>query len=94
LLPPQKQEIKRIQINHSQPLLLLQPQPLLVPPKIPPPQPPLLPPQQLSKRMIQIQLQHPLPPPKIEELLLQELHPQFVAVKSLIVVPPSFIYTS
>lgn len=81
---PQKQEIRRIQINQSQQLLL--PQSLLfqmVPHPLPQPLP------QNNKRRIQIQL----PPRKLlphpQELFAQ---PQFVAVKSLMLKPPSFIY--
>lgn len=58
-------------------------------PLLPQPQPhPLLPPHANNRRMIQIQL-----PPK-PQLLFRELfeQPQFVAVKSLILLPPCFIY--
>lgn len=87
LPPPQKQERSRIQISHSQqslPPLFPQPHP---PPKIPPP----LPPQQHNNRIIQIQFppKKPLLFPPLQELFAQ---PQFVAVKSLILLPPSFIY--
>ena len=93
LPPPQKQDRSRIQISHSQqsfppqPLFLLPRSPQLLLPQ-PLPQPP-----QNSKRMIQMQLLPKIPLPQLL-LLLQELllQPQFVAVKSLILVPPHFIY--
>lgn len=85
MLLPQKQEISRIQINHSQLLLLLQPQSLshpqpLFPPRMLPKQPfPL--PQKHNKRRIQMMLfPHPL--------LQVEAQPQLVAVKSLMSEPP------
>jgi len=89
-LPPQKQERRRIQINHSQQLLLSQSSPHL--PKKPFPQlPQPLPLQKNNKMIIQIQL-----PPKKPFLLqhaLLDAQPQLVAVKSLIVLlPPNFIY--
>jgi hypothetical protein len=90
LPPPQKQESKRIQINHSQELLpqpSLHPQPLLPPKMLPKPHPPPLPPQKQDNRRIQMIQLHPPPlPPKIELLP----HPQFEAVKSLMIEPPSF----
>ena len=74
---PQKQESNRIQMSQSQlELLLSQPQP----PDVPRPQP-LLPPKQERSRIIQIMLHpHPL------LLLHPVLHPQLVAVKSLILI--------
>lgn len=73
---PQQDRSKRIQI-------MLHPQSEL-PPKmpLPHPHPSLLLLQQKSKMMIQIMEPHPHPE------LLFALHPQFVAVKSLIVKPP------
>ena len=76
---PQKQEIRRIQISHSQ---LLFPHPFPFPPNrlmpLPHPQSPLLLNNE-SSRMIQIRL---LPHP--QEFVETLLHPQLVAVKSLI----------
>lgn len=88
---PQKQESSRIQMIHSHP-------PPLPPPRNPPhpqllpqllPHPPEFPPQQHSSRRIQIQLPNPLPLPHphphplLVEHPQESLHPQFVAVKSL-----------
>lgn len=91
-MPPQKQEIRRIQINQSQPSL-----PPMIPPPQPLPQPQLLPqllppiplpPQQNKSRIIQMQLPNPpLPLLHPQELLLQ---PQFVAVKSLMFIASKF----
>ena len=75
--------------------MLSHPQPELPPPKKPPPnphpQPSLLSPplQQLSRIRIQRIELHPQPP---DLLLLPQ--PQFVAVKSLIVLPPKKFNTS
>ncbi len=75
---PQKQESNRIQMSQSQlELLLSQPQP----PNVPRPHP-LLPPKQERSRIIQIML-HPHP---LLLLLQPVLHPQLVAVKSLILI--------
>lgn len=74
-------------------MMLSHPQPELPPPKKPPPnphpQPSLLSPplQQLSRIRIQRIELHPQPP---DLLLLPQ--PQFVAVKSLIVLPPKIFY--
>ena len=74
-------------------MMLSHPQPELTPPKKPPPnphpQPSLLSPplQQLSRIRIQRIELHPQPP---DLLLLPQ--PQFVAVKSLIVLPPKKFY--
>lgn len=73
--------------------MLSHPHPELLPPKKPPPnphpQPSLLSPplQQLSRMRIQRIELHPQPP---DLLLLPQ--PQFVAVKSLIVLPPKKFY--
>lgn len=75
-------------------LLLSHPQPLLLP-KIP-----LLPQPPQKKRRIIIQIQELLPPPKLKSPLPhpQLLHPQLlshphdVADKSLIDLPPNFVY--
>lgn len=82
---PQKQERRRIQINHSQ-QSLPQPQLSLFLPKrpLPQPQPQLLPPQKNNKRMIiqeQLPPKNPFPLQHAFELFPQ---PQLVAVKSLI----------
>jgi len=74
---------------HSQQLPLPSPEPKK--PLLPPQPHPLLPPQPPhanNRRIIQMQL-----PPK-PQLLLRELfeQPQFVAVKSLIFLPPRIIY--
>ena len=72
---PEKQEMRRIQIIHSQeppPKPVVRPLPQLLPQPLPPrrpPQPPF-PPKQESRRMIQMMLQL-LPEPNKEELLLQ-----------------------
>ena len=65
------------------------PHPQLLPQLLPHPQlPEFPPPQQHSRRRIQIQLPNPLPLPHPHPLLAEHpqesLHPQFVAVKSLI----------
>lgn len=83
---PLKQEMRRIQINHSQELF---PQPLpqeLLLIRLPQLFPQPLPPKQERSRIIQIQLQL-LPPPKPnkEELLLQ---PQLHVEQSFIFFPP------
>lgn len=102
MLLPQKQEIKRIQINQSQELLLPPNNPLH-----PHPHPHLLSqsslhpqrdenrpepfPHNESKMMIQMKFPQPQPLLfQLQELLEQ---PQFVAVKSLMFFPPKiFIY--
>lgn len=85
---PHRQEIRRIQMIMSQLLLLSQPLPH-PPPRRPPPLP--HPPQQNNRRMIQIQLP-PISPPLLLPHPQLFPQPQFVAVKSLIVLPPSFVY--
>lgn len=69
------------------------PHPQLLPQLLPHPQP-LLPPQKKSRRMIQIQLPHPHPllfcAPAVHPQSLE--HPQFVAVKSLILLPPKGLF--
>jgi hypothetical protein len=87
-LLPQKQERRiRIQINEQQLLSLLN---RLRP--LPHPQPSsLLLPQQERRIRIQINELHPPPNRPLFEVLLL-LHPQWVAVKSLMLVPPNFIY--
>lgn len=88
MLFPQKQEIRRIQISHSQQLLLLsqpelQPHPLFE-------NKPLPLPKQENNRIIQIQLQlFPKPLMPLQQLLE---HPQLVAVKSLILSASRFYY--
>lgn len=84
--PPQNKSSRMI----SQQLLLLSPHPFL-------PEHPL--PQMLKRSRIQISEQQ-LPPPKIELLETQLFphplshpHPQFVAVKSLMFIPPGIIFT-
>jgi len=72
--------------------LLPPPLPLLLPPNKSPKPPPLPPhpPHNTSKRIIQIQEFEP------ELLLLLQPHgppPQFVAAKSLILIPPNKIFT-
>lgn len=64
----------QLQAQLPSPLLLKMPRPLL-------PQPQSFPPKQESNRIIQIQLQAQLP-----LLLLLLLHPQLLAVKSLILI--------
>ncbi len=70
--------------SHPPPLPPKNP-PQLLPQLLPHPQPPELPPQQDSSRRIQIQFPPPFPHP--HPLLVghpqESLHPQFVAVKSL-----------
>ena len=85
---PQKQEINRIQISHSQLLLPPKiPQPLLSHPH-PPPRIPLFPlPQKHNKIRIQMMLPHPHP------LLLEAAQPQLVAVKSLMMTSGIFCFT-
>ena len=84
-LPPQQQRSKRMMMMQLQspPKRPLLPHPL---PQLPPPFP--HPPQRRSIRMIQIQL---LPPLSHPHPLLHP-PPQFVAVKSLMLEPPKFVY--
>jgi len=90
LLPPQQHSRRMIQIQSHPPQKLLQlcsqhPLPIPQNPPLPPPQ------QQHRIRISQIMLQ-PLPPVLQPQLQLQS-HPQFVAAKSLMLVPPKDIYT-
>ena len=83
---PQPQSKTRIRIKSiPHPLL----HPLLHP--LPPNKPPLLFPQQQNKR-IRIKKLSPKPPQPQE--LLQELPPQFVAAKSLMLKPPNILVYS
>jgi hypothetical protein len=87
-LPPQQHSRRTIQIQSHPPQKLEQ---LCSQHPLPKPQNPPLPPQQHRIRISQIMLP-PLPPVLQLQLQLQS-HPQFVAAKSLMLVPPKDIYT-